>query len=182
MSEINFEEETEHAAITQDDLSNITKLAADVVANEKTVAQIEDQLKQAKAKLRKVQDFELPEAMLACNMEKFTTADGLEVSVKETLTASIAAKNKPAAAKWLLENHLGSLVKEDVTIGFDNGASDKVQALINLLAENGITNIRTSESMNTASIKAAIKELLAEGKEVPLELFGAYFYRKAVVK
>lgn len=179
MSEINFDESP---AITQDDLKNITMLATHVRIYEDEVSAVEEMLKKAKAKLRKVQDFELPEAMLACNMEKFTTADGLTVSVKETLTASIAAKNKPAAAKWLLENQLGSLVKEDVIIGFDNGASDKVQDLINLLADNGITNISTAESMNTASIKAAIKELLAEGKEVPLELFGAHFYRKAVVK
>jgi len=181
MSEINYEE-TAQTAITKDDLSNITHMAAHVVADEKEVARIEEMLTEAKKRLRKVQDFDLPEAMLACNMETFTTSNGLKVSVKETLTASISKANKQAAAKWLLENELGALVKEDVIIGFDNGASEAVNALVKLLAENGVTNVSTHESMNTASVKAGIKELLAQGKDVPLELFGAHFYRKAVVK
>ena len=64
---INFEDDK--PTITKDDLSNITLLAESVVANEKTVARIEEQLKQAKATLRQVQDRNLPEAMLACGME-----------------------------------------------------------------------------------------------------------------
>jgi hypothetical protein len=174
--------EGDSPAISQDDLSNITKLASDVVVNEKEVAKIEESLKQAKAKLRQVQERDLPEAMLACNMETFVTTDGLKVSVKETLYATVAAKNKPAAAKWLIENELGALVKEDVVVSFDGGKHEGVKELLSLLENAGVTNFTTAESMNTASIKSAIKELLGEGVEVPLELFGAYFARKAVVK
>ena len=177
---INFEEDA--PAITQEALGNITKLAAGVVTNEKEVARIEEQLKQAKAKLRQVQERDLPEAMLACNMETFVTTDGLKVSVKETLYASVAAKNKKAAAKWLVANELGALVKEDVVVSFDGGKHEGVEQLIQLLENSGVNNFTTAESMNTASIKSAIKELLGEGVEVPLELFGAYFARKAVVK
>lgn len=177
---IDFEED--QTPITQDDLSNISRLARRVRENEQTVAIIEEQLKKAKAELRKVQEGDLPEAMKACNMEKFTTADGLNVSVSETLYATIAKKNKPAAAKWLIENELGALVKEDIIIGFDGDCHDVVQSVIKLLKEAEVTNVTTAESMNTASIKSAIKELLGDGKEVPLELFGAYFARKAVVK
>lgn len=179
---IDFEKDSDQTPVTQEALSNITALAAAVVANEKTVAVIEEQLRDAKIDLRKVQESDLPEAMLACNMETFVTTDGLKVSVKETLYATIAAKNKSAAAKWLIENELGALVKEDVVVSFDGGKNDDVRKLVTLLYNNGVSNVRTTESMNTASIKAAIKELLEQGKEVPLELFGAYFSRKAVVK
>ena len=167
--------------ITKDVLSNISYMATDVQEKEHVVAKIEEELKQAKAVLRKVQEQDLPEAMLACNMETFVTSDGLKVSVKETLYASIAAKNKAEAGKWLINNELGALVKEDVIIGFDGGNHEAVQELIDKLVLLGTYNVSTAESMNTASIKAAIKELLADGKEVPLELFGAYFSRKAVV-
>ena len=178
---IDFEDDAK-PVITKDILSNITAMAFSVKQREHAVAAIEETLKKAKAELRKVQEHDLPEAMLACNMETFVTADGLNVSVKETLYASIAAKNKVAASKWLIENELGALVKEDVVIGFDGGNHDAVQELIDKLTLLGTKNVSTSESMNTASIKAAIKELLGDGKEVPLELFGAYFSRKAVVK
>lgn len=178
---IDYEEDSK-PEISTDDLKNITMMAADVQQQEKGVSVIEEKLKAAKAELRKVQEIRLPEAMKNCGMETFVTTDGLKVSIKETMTASIAAKNKPDAAKWLLANELGALVKEDVTIGFDNGNNEGVQDLVNLLTENGISNIKTSESMNTSTVKSAIKELLAQGKEVPLELFGVYFIRKATVK
>ena len=178
---IDFEDDAE-PVITKDILSNITQMATAVQVREHSVAVIEEQLKKAKAELRKVQEHDLPEAMLACNMETFVTSDGLKVSVKETLYASIAAKNKVEAGKWLIANELGALVKEDVVIGFDGGDHEAVQELLDKLTLIGTKNVSTSESMNTASIKAAIKELLADGKEVPLELFGAYFSRKAVVK
>lgn len=177
---IDFEEEA--PAVTQDDLSNITKLAVQVVERQSTVEQIEEQLKEARANLRQVQERDLPEAMLACNMEKFTTADGHSISVTETLYASVAKKNKAAAAKWLIENELGSLVKEDVIVSFDSGQHDKLKEVIDILVDAGVVNFTTAESMSTASIKSAIKELLGDGKEVPLDLFGAYFARKAVVK
>ena len=182
MSEMNFEKDAAATPVSIDDLKNITSMAADVQRREHDVAVIEETLKKAKAELRKVQEHDLPEAMLACNMETFVTSDGLKVSVKETLYASIAAKNKVEAGKWLIENELGALVKEDVIVGFDGGDHEAVQELLDKLILLGTYNVTTSESMNTASIKAAIKELLADGKEVPLELFGAYFSRKAVVK
>ena len=178
---IDYEEDAK-PVITKNILSNITFMAAEVQTRESIVAKMEDDLKNAKARLRKVQEHDLPEAMLACNMETFVTSDGLKVSVKETLYASIAAKNKSVAGKWLIDNELGALVKEDVVIGFDGGDHEAVQELLDKLTLIGTKNVSTSESMNTASIKAAIKELLADGKEVPLELFGAYFSRKAVVK
>ena len=179
---IDYEDDVKDAPITKDDLSSITSMAAEVQRREHDVAAIEETLKTAKAGLRKVQEHDLPEAMLACNMETFVTSDGLKVSVKETLYASIAAKNKVEAGKWLIANELGALVKEDVVIGFDRGNHEAVQELLDKLVLLGTYNVSTVESMNTASIKAAIKELLSDGKEVPLELFGAYFSRKAVVK
>ncbi len=179
---IDFEDDANTGEITTDALQNIPTLAADVVRNEKEVAGIEAQLKTAKAKLRKVQEMDLPEAMGAVNMDTFTTTDGLSVSVKETLYASIAAKNKPAAAKWLMENELGALIKEDINIAFDSEQHEQVVKTLKLLQQNGVTNVKTGESMNTSSIKSAIKELLEAGKEVPLELFGAHFARKAIVK
>ncbi len=179
---IDFDADASTPAITQGDLANITLLASEVVSNEKIVEEKETALKAAKAKLRQVQERDLPEAMLACNMETFVTTDGLKVSVKETLYASIAKKNQVEAAAWLIDNDLGALVNEDIVISFDGGNHEAVVDVINLLVEAEVSNFTTKNGMNTASIKSAIKELLGDGKDVPLELFGAYFARKAVVK
>lgn len=168
--------------ITKSDLVNITNLTRQVIMQEQEVVRIEERLKKAKESLRKVQEVELPEAMKACGMDKFTTTDGHSVNVTETLYASVPKKNKAQAAKWLLNNGLGSLVKEDVVVSFDNGQHERVREAVAVLESRGFSNYALSESINTASVKSAIKELLADGKDVPLDLFGAHFARKAVVK
>jgi len=178
---INYEEDARQN-VSASDLKNITSLAGSVVRCEAEVERVELELKKARAQLKQVQERDLPEAMLACNMETFTTSDGLSVSVKETLYASIAKKNKAEAIQWLMNNELGALVKEDIVVAFDSGQRESVKSVIDILKGAGVTNFSTDETVNTTSVKSAIKELLGDGKEVPLELFGAYFARKAVVK
>lgn len=176
---INFEEDT--PVVSADDLKNIAQLARQVVEGESEVADLEERLKAAKNRLKAVQEGALPEAMKAVGMTEFKTINGHSISVTETLYASIAAKNKAKAAQWLVNNNLAALVKEDLVVSFDKGQHDDVIALVDSLQKMGEYNISTSENINTGSVKSAIKELLEEGVDVPLELFGAYFLRKAVV-
>lgn len=177
---INFEEDSE-VVITGEMLLNITQLAAQVVAGEKAVAAIEEKLKDAKARLKQVQEIDLPDAMEACNLINFTTTHGHGIEVTKTLYASIAQKSKDAAAAWLVDNELAALVQENVVASFDKGQHAEVLRLVNVLRAMGEYNVSTTTTVNTGSVKSAIKELLEEGVEVPLELFGAYFAKKAVV-
>ena len=78
-----------------------------------------------------------------------------------------------------IKNKHGDVIKE---VPSDFSDPSQYTYPIALLEDAGINNFNTAESMNTASIKSAIKELLGDGGEVPLELFGAHFARKAVVK
>ena len=178
---IDYEEDIA-VVVTADDLKNISNLAHDVIEGEKTVDKIEDELKAAKAKLRAVQEGTLPEAMKAVGMTSFKTTDGHSIEVKETLYASIAKKNMEEAIAWLVDNELSALVKSDVTIPFDKGEQEKMQQFLEFLEEHQVQNRIVTETVNTMSVKAAIKELLEDGVEVPLELFGAYFSRRAVVE
>ena len=180
MSEIDFENEV--PAPSDEQLGLIAKLARRQVEYEEQVAIADEAFKKAKANLRRIQEKELPAAMEAIGMESFTLKSGETISVKEKLYASISKKDKPAAIRWLMEHEHGSLVKEDVIVSFEKGDNESVRVLQKLLEVNGITNFTVDENVNTASVKAMIKELLSEGMEVPLELFGAYFHRTAEVK
>lgn len=180
MSAINYEADI--TAPNNKQLEEISKLALLQNAQQQEVALLETKLQEAQKRLRRTQEQDLPEAMKAAGLEMFKTFDGLEVSIDEKLYASIPKKHKSEAIRWLMDHDLSSLVKEDVNIPFDKGDHTAVQELVNLLEMTGYDTFSVEESVNTGSVKATIKELLDTGVDVPLELFGAYFHRKAVIK
>lgn len=172
----------EKATVTDDQIKTISTLARKQIELMHAYDRAEKELKAAKIALYNVQEKELPEAMLAAGMEAFTLATGEKVSVKETLYASIAQKNKNAAIAWLMDNGHGEIVKENVLLPFEKGEHEKVVELLEILEENGYLNHAVDDVVNTATVKSLIKELLEKGEAVPLELFGAHFARKAEVK
>ena len=179
MSEIDYEEDT---AVSNETLSEISQLAHKQVEAQRTYDALVIETKKAKQELWGIQERDLPEAMLAAGMTAFTIDSGESITVKEDLMASISQKNKPAAVAWLIGNGHGSLVKEDVVVPFEKGDTEAVHILSKLLEANGVSNYNVIEAVHTGSVKSLIKELLAEGKDVPLELFGGHFVKKAIVK
>jgi len=177
---INFEEDT--AAPTNEQIGEISSLAKLQHSQEQAVDGFEAQLKEAKKALRQTQEQDLPGAMQAAGMEKFTTNTGIDVSVTENLYASIPAKNKPNAIAWLMDHGQSALIKEDISIPFDKGDHDDVEKLMKALRDMGYANANVKEAVHTGAVKSMIKEMLENGADVPLDLFGAYFHRKAVVK
>jgi len=178
-SSINFEEDI--TGPTNEQLTEISKLASIQQRQEADVEKLEGLLKTAKKALRKTSEDDLPGAMQAAGMEEFKTITGLTVKVKETLYASIPKARKPSAIAWLLDHAQSALIKEDVIIPFDKGDHDRMSALTASLEEGGYTVV-INETINTGSIKAMIKEMLENGQDVPLDTFGAYFHTRSEIK
>lgn len=176
---INYEDD--ELAVSREQLQPLAALVGHMVNQQKTVEQLEAQLKDAKKSLRRVEEIDIPTMMAEVGLEAVTMEDGSQLSIKEQLYASISAKHKAQAVDWLMNNGHESLVKEDVVVPFDRGQASEVAQLSRLLSDSGYT-YKVSEAINTASVKALIKELLESGTDVPLDVFGAYFVRKAVLK
>lgn len=125
---------------------------------------------------------DLPEAMRVAGMSQFTTDNGFKVSIKEDIFASIAEKNKQAAFAWLAEHGFGDLIKTSVDVSFGRGEHERVAELLNNLNEHGYQNYGLKEGVHPGTLKAFLREQIAQGKEVPLELFGAFQYKEVVFK
>ena len=168
----------EPGVITNEQLAAISALARSQRDQEQRVAELEKELDEAHKRLRKTSEVDLPSVMDEVGLESFTLTDGTRITVKETLYASISAAKKPAAAQWLLDNELGSLVKDTVSVPFEKGDHERAVALQDFLRCEGYEP-GVAETINTASVKAAINELMEQGREVPLDLFGAYFVKRS---
>lgn len=156
---------------TENDLETIASLATTQLSLATNVDRLEEELKEAKKKLRQIQENDLPDAMSAIGLASFTLTSGAEIKIEDKFYASIAKARKPACADWLIDNGQSALVKQDFHIPFDATDEDAVSDFEEELEALGV-EFSVDWKMNTGSVKAALKQLILEGEEVPMELFG----------
>jgi hypothetical protein len=168
-------------SISNNALTQIANLAKRQQECERAVLVKEDELKQAEAELRLVQEDLLPNAMAEAGMKAFTLDNGAKITIKDDVAVSVPADKKRDAYAWLRESGFGDLIKNTVAIDFGRGEDANAEALKEYCQENGM-NYSDKEGVHAQTLKAFIKEQMARGVDVPLELFGAFPYSRAVIK
>ena len=168
-------------APTEDKLKRVMALAELMVAQERAVAAMENELKDAKAALLKTQTEDLPDLMEEIGMLAVTLQDGSSVKVVEDLTCGITVANRDAAHAWLIENGFGGLIKTQVITEFGRGQLDEAinyaQEASRLHPENPAA---LKDAVHPATLKSFVKEQLESGKEAfPMELFNVRPFNRA---
>lgn len=172
----------DNAIANDEDLKKVATLARTQRNQEQEVATLEAQLKESKKNLRKTCEDMLPTLLNELGLSAITLSDGTVVTIDEKLYATIAQKNKAKAAQWMVDHGQGSLVRNDVTLTLGTGEQEKLSRLQSLLDSTEFSEYSLTSSMNTGSVKAVIKELQEQGVDVPLQLFGAHYLRKSIIK
>lgn len=159
-------------------IANLAKLQQEL---EQSVLQIEEQLKKANEELRRVQEDLLPHAMLEAGMKSFTLDNGAKITIKDDIAVSIPKDKTYEAYGWLRHNGFGDIIKNTVAVDFGKEQDQDAKKLIDYCREQGF-GATNKESVHSSTLKAFIKEQMAQGVDIPLELFGAFPYSKAVIK
>ena len=171
--------------VTGDDtIAKISKIAKAQFDAAVRCAELEDDLKKAKADLFKIATIDLPEAMKEAGLEKFTTSDGLEVGVTKDVQCGITEAKREAAYTWLIENDFGGLIKSDVDVIFGRDERAKAEKLVEQLRKKGL-EVTFNQSIHAQTLKSFVKERMADTESevpFPLELFGVFPFDKASVK
>lgn len=173
--------ENDVIAVSNSQLKLISELAERQLSCEAAVLAAEEILKERQETLRKIVEKDLPEAMAEAGCKSYTLMNGRVVSIKDGLSASIPAARKQEVCGWLREHGFGDIVSEDVELSFGRGEENKAHELAVRLQEEGLFPVCRTD-VNTARLKALISEQLELGKDMPLELLGAYVWKKSVVK
>lgn len=168
-------------SISNDALTQISLLARHQRACEDAIADLELKLKKATEELRKVQEDLLPNAMAEAGMKAFTLDNGAKITIKDDVAVSIPKDQKYQAYQWLRDNGFGDVIKHNVVVEFGKEDDDAAIRLMQYCEKQG-KHAEDQQSVHSQTLKALVKEQLAKGKEIPLDLFGAYPYSKAVIK
>jgi len=164
------------------DLAEIVALARRQLALQALITDVENALSALKEELRGVEEEDLPMAMKqAGNLESLKLEDGSTVQVKADLSLGIKAENKPQAYRWLEANNYGAIIRTSVIAEFGKGDLAAAERLLGTLVKRKYT-VELTRAVHWQTLKALLLEQTKLGKKIPLDLFGARAYNKAIVK
>ena len=164
-----------------DELSNVARLAEAQNKAQENVNRLEEELKAAKEELRKYAEKLLPEEMEKLGLSTYNTTSGISVSVKEQIRATLSPENRPKGFAWLEEHGFGGLIKSNVVVPFKRNEIEEANKLVEKLGEEGkLANLERKVEAQT--LMAFVREQLAQGKDIPIDVFGVFRQRIAKVE
>ena len=147
---------------------------------EKDIEDAEQHLKALKQEKHKLSVENIPVLMDEMGMERIDV-DGVTVSRKMIVHASIPVERKEEAFAWLRENGLDDIIKNDVTCSFGKGEDNVAGDVVGLLQERGF-DPKTKTHVHPSTLKAFVKERVTDGKPIDLDMFGAYINNAAEIR
>jgi hypothetical protein len=162
------------------DLQRLIKMAETMVAQKAVVEQLTEQLKAESATLLRFEREDLPNLMTEVGLRDLTLLDGSVITIKEDCSASITDRTRGPALNWLASNGFGGLIKTQVSVAFARGSHDEAVAVRDQLSEQ-YDGVELKEEVHPSTLKSFVKEQLAAGKPLPMDLFNVYPYNKAII-
>ena len=167
--------------VSDNAIKQIANLAKMQLELQKKVEDAEQALKNAEGELRRIAEDLLPSAMAEAGMKSFTLENGSKITVKDDIAASIPKDAVGEAYHWLRSNGFGDIIKNTVSVDFNKEEDQHAAELLAYCQEHQYP-ATNKQSVHSATLKAFLKEQMAIGVDIPLELFGAYPFQKAVIK
>jgi hypothetical protein len=179
MTEVDYGSDTQPE--DESGLAKLSKLADEQAKAEAKVAELEGQLESAKKALSDLSEHQIPQLMTELGVEKFKTTSGLEIEIDAKMRASIPKARTTEAVGWLEEHGFGDLVKRSFKAMFGREQQEEAKKFAELMREKGIS-AEEKEEVHPQTLSAWVKEQLEQGKDIPLDLFGAFWQRRAKIK
>ena len=159
-----------------DGANDANKLSDQVVKLQGLEAELlvkEQELKEIKRKVELVSAEVIPTMMQEMNISTLKLADGTSVEVKPVYGASIPADKREEAYKWLRENGLGDLIKNEITVAFGRSEDNKAQQYAVLAQGQGYEPVQKLK-VEPMTLKALVRERIENGLDMPSDLFNLF--------
>lgn len=147
---------------------------------EDQVADAEQHLKALKAEKHKLSTEQIPALMDEMGLDRLDV-DGLSVTRKLLVHASIPVARREEAFDWLRSEGLDDIIKNDVVLTFGKGEDNVAGDLVARLEGEGFSP-STKTSVHPSTLKAFVRERVENAKPIDLDLFGAFISNTAVIK
>lgn len=153
-------------------LADVTRLVQALIDAEDEAEKIGLMLKEANKKAQALREESLPSALQEFGVNQLRLETGQVITIKQDVYASIPKDGQQEAYAWLTDNGHGGLIKSEVQVSFDRGELDKASTLVGRLEEEGF-HPEFQEKVHPQTLKAFLREQIAAGVKIPMDLFGA---------
>ena len=173
MSSINYEEDQRKDLDSVNESAKLSDQVVKLTNLEDELANKEKELKELKRKVELVSGEIIPTMMQEMNISTLKLADGTSVEVRPVYGASIPVAKREEAFKWLRENGLGDLIKNEVTVAFGRNEDDKATQYASLAQGQGYQPVQKFK-VEPMTLKALVRERVESGQDMPSDLFNLF--------
>lgn len=167
--------------ITDEAINKVSLLAEQQLSLEQELVTLEEIMNQRKEQLRKVQEYDLPEAMAECGISEFKLQNGFKITVKNYYSGKIKPEQVDDCHKWLRDNGFEALIKHNLTIDLGKGQDDLAEPVKDFLKTLGLS-FADKEGVHHSTLNAFLKEQVEGGNtSLPHDLFNVFVGRKAKI-
>ena len=181
MNELVKQMQEDASSVPEDNMGKIGAVATDIAETENEIANLKEQLKKKEDYRTKLSEEVLPSLFSEVGLSELKLSDGRKIKVSEYYRAAIKVENREAAYAWMRNNGFGDLVKNQVTCSFGRNEDEKASSLISDLSEKGLEPAQR-EGVESSTLRAFVREQYESGKEIPMDLLGAYIGHKTTIK
>ena len=168
-----FEADSPQQVNEIDNVNSLSTYVIQLQSLEDEVKIMEENLKRKKEAADKISEEVIPEIMEQMKLKTLKLQDGSAIEVKEIYGASIPVANREGAYKWLRDNDLGDLIKNEITVSFGRGEDNKANDYASLAEKNGY---QPSQKMKVEpmTLKALYRERVESYQDLPSEHFNLF--------
>ena len=181
MTAIDFEQDKEEIINKTRNVDKLADKIQEMQAVQKALEADEEQIKQKKKHLDYLSGEVIPTMLSEMGLSFLKLADGSSIEVKTNYSATITQAKKEEAFKWLRENGLGDIIKNEISVSFGRNEDNKAADYAELAKGRGF---QPTQKLKVApmTLKALVRERIEAGKEMPTELFNIFVGNKTTIK
>jgi hypothetical protein len=149
---------------------------------EDEISRTEETLKNLKTTADDIGSRVIPELLAEQGLSSIKLADGSSVTVKREYRCTLPKEDdrRELAYKWLRDQSLGDIIKNNVSVTFGRGEDNKAQQLLDLAASNGFNPQQKSDvAWNT--LTALFQERVESGLDMPSDVFSTWIKDKTKI-
>jgi len=167
-------------------LKEITSKCSELEHLESKIKSKQEELDELKSQAKKLSYEEIPNLLAEQGLEELRLNDGTVFEVKQIINAYLPKADKDPegrenAFKWLRNNGLGDIIKNDITVSFGRGEDNKAIEYASLAEQKGYLPTQKVDVHNRVLV-SAVKERLEKGLEVPPEMFNLFVGNQTKIK
>ena len=174
-----FDEASALKSVDTDTGKTLSSLVRDMRNLEDKIDEAENHLKSLKSQKHSLAAEQIPMLMDEMGVDRIDV-DGLTVSTKLQVHASIPVARREEAYTWLRENNLDSIIKNDVTVSFKSGEDNMAGAVVDDLRTKGLEPAQKTH-VHPQTLKAWVKNRIESGGEIDFDTFGVYVGTEAKI-